>query len=442
MPIETLWFLAAGGLLVAMALAGTLVERLPLSAAMFYLAFGFGVGPAGLGLLTADPIRDAAVLERLAEVAVLVSLFAAGLKLRAPWTHRRWLLPVRLAGLSMLVTVGLVTLVGVYGLGLPPGAAVLLGAVLAPTDPVLAADVQLTDPWDRDRLRFALTGEAGLNDGTAFPFVMLGLGLLGLHDLGWFGLRWFAVDLIWAVAGGLAVGAGLGFLVGEVVVYLRWHHREAIGTDDFLALGLIALAYGTALLVHAYGFLAVFAAGAALRRAEVRASGDRPAEQVRDLIVSGKGDELATDPDKAPAFLAGEALRVVSQVERILEVLIVVVLGSLLTRADFPLEVLWFVPLLFLVLRPVSAFAGLLGTSTSGVQRGLVGWFGVRGVGSVYYVLYAVNHGLPPALADRIVPLTLGVVVASVVVHGVSVTPLMTAYTNLLRRRSASQTPG
>lgn len=438
----TLWFLVGGGLLVAMALAGTLVERLPLSAAMFYLAVGYGVGPAGLGLLTVSPLRDAAILERVAEVAVLVSLFSAGLKLRAPWTHRRWLLPARLAFGSMLVTVGLVAFVGVVGLGLPLGAAILLGAVLAPTDPVLAADVQVTDPWDRDRLRFALTGEAGLNDGSAFPFVMLGLGLLGLHDLGPGRVRWVAVDLVWATGAGLLIGAGLGTLLGQLVVYLRRHHREAVGLDDFLALGLIALAYGAALLVHAYGFLAVFAAGSALRRVELRASGDRPPEEVKALTAGGEANDLATDPEKAPAYLAGEALRVVRQVERILEVAIVVLLGSLLSRADFPPAVFWFVPLLLLVLRPVAVVVGLVGSQTTTTQRRLIGWFGVRGVGSVYYLAFAVTHGLPADLADQLVHLTLAAVVASVLLHGVSVTPLMTAYARLSSRPANAHATG
>src|SRR5918997_185835 len=126
-----------------------------------------------------------------------------------------WYLVVGGLLVVMAVTVGLVAVVGVYGLGLPVGAAVLLGAVLAPTDPVLASDVQVADPFDRDRLRFALTGEAGLNDGTAFPFVMLGLGLLGLHDLGELGWRWIVVDVGWASLGGLAVGGLLGTAVGR-----------------------------------------------------------------------------------------------------------------------------------------------------------------------------------------------------------------------------------
>ena len=135
-------------------------------------------------LVDIDPVRNAIALERICEIAVLISLFTAGLKLKLPWKDNRWRVPARLASVSMMLTVGGLALAGVYLLGLPLGAAVLLGAILAPTDPVLASDVQVTDADDRDRLRFGLTGEGGLNDGTAFPFVMLGLGLLGLHDLG------------------------------------------------------------------------------------------------------------------------------------------------------------------------------------------------------------------------------------------------------------------
>jgi NhaP-type Na+/H+ or K+/H+ antiporter len=199
-------------------------------------------------------------------VAVLISLFSVGLKLGLPLSSRDWLLPVRLAFVSMALTVALIAVVGVLGLGLAPGAAILLGAILAPTDPVLATAVQVESSGDRDRLRFSLTGEGGLNDGTAFPFVMLGLGLLGLHDLGTAGWRWLAVDVVWATAGGLLIGSALGALIGRLVVYLRTRHQESVGLDEFLALGLIALAYGVAVVGHAYGFLSVFAAGLALRR--------------------------------------------------------------------------------------------------------------------------------------------------------------------------------
>lgn len=180
----TYWYLLAGLLFLVMGVGSTALKRLPITTSIVYLLVGLALGPTFLDVLRLDVITHSRLLEHLSEAAVLISLFTAGLKLRTPLSNKRWLLPLRLAGPSMIVTVGLVTLVSVFVLGLPVGAGVLLGAVLAPTDPVLASDVQLSDPNDRDRLRFTLTGEAAINDGAAFPFVMLGLGLLGLHEMG------------------------------------------------------------------------------------------------------------------------------------------------------------------------------------------------------------------------------------------------------------------
>lgn len=411
-----LGFVVVGALLIVMTMSSSFISRLPLSAAMLYLAVGIGIGPAGLGLLVLDPIRHAGLLERLTEIAVLISLFTAGLKLELPLNDRRWRIPVQLASVSMVLTVAAVTALGVWGMGLPLGAAVLLGAILAPTDPVLASDVQVSDPGDRDRLRFGLTGEGGLNDGTAFPFVMLGLGLLSLHDLGAGGWRWWAVDVLWAVTGGVAIGYLLGALTGRAILYLRTHHREALGTDEFMALGLIALAYGVAVLCHTYGFLAVFAAGLALRRI-----GDLPAP------AHTTADDRAAAAE-APAHMMQAVGRFNAQLERFAEVGVVLVVGSLLWVVAFRTEVLWFIPALFLVIRPLAVYLGLYGTRVERPQRRLIAWFGIRGIGSIYYLMYAITHELEPALAGRLLSITLAVVVASVVAHGVSVTPLMQRY--------------
>ena len=191
----TMWFIVAGVLLIGMALAGSALRRAPLTASMFYLAAGAALGPAGAGLLQLDAVEDAATLERVAEIAVIISLFTAGLKLRLPGSDRRWRAPILLASLAMVLTVAGIAAVAVAALGLSIGAAVLLGALLAPTDPVLASDVQVLHEHDAEPVRFSLTGEAGLNDGTAFPFVMLGLGLMDTHGIGAYGWRWFGVDV-------------------------------------------------------------------------------------------------------------------------------------------------------------------------------------------------------------------------------------------------------
>ena len=212
------WYLVIGALFVVVTLTGTLTRRLPVTLTMLYLAAGFILGPLGFGVAVVDAIGQAGILELISELAVIVSLFTAGLKLRCPFPDSRWAAPLRLAFVSMVLTVGLVALLGSQFLGLSLGAAVLLGAILAPTDPVLASDVQLESAADQDKLRFGITGEAGFNDGSAFPFVMLGLGLLGLHELGRAGWQWLLVDVLWAVPGGLGIGGLLGTLAGKLGV--------------------------------------------------------------------------------------------------------------------------------------------------------------------------------------------------------------------------------
>jgi NhaP-type Na+/H+ or K+/H+ antiporter len=165
----------------------------------------------------------------------------------------------------MVVTIAVVAAFAYWALDMSAGASIILAAALAPTDPVLAGDVQVSDARDRDRLRFGLTGEAGLNDGAAFPFVMLGMGVLVLHDLGPGMWRWWGVDLAWAVAGGLAIGAVLGLALGRWVLHRLRTGTNETGPDAFLGLGLVAVAYGIAVTVDAYGFLAVFAAAVTLQ---------------------------------------------------------------------------------------------------------------------------------------------------------------------------------
>ncbi|HLA63968.1 MAG TPA: hypothetical protein VK610_06050, partial [Rhodothermales bacterium] len=278
-----------------------------------------------------------------------------------------------------------------------------------------------------------------------------------VHEVGPAFSRWLAVDVLWGVAGGLAIGAGLGWAVGRLVLYLRQRHREALGMDDFLALGLIALAYGVALHAHAYGFLAVFAAGLALRQtahaervdtegaggateradaegadaASVEAEAERRGGKTITLTLAdpeGSLEEAGTDPETAPQVLVAVTLGVTEQLERAAEVALVLVVGALLLTVPFVPQALWFVPLLLLVIRPVAVYLGLWAAPVSGTQRALAAWFGVRGVGSLYYLAYALTHGLPEGQAPLLMGLMLWTVAVSVVVHGVSVTPLMDWY--------------
>lgn len=176
-------------------------------------------------------------------------------------------------------------------------------------------------------------------------------------------------------------------------------------------------------------FLAVFAAELALRRIDEGKSA-RPAEQAETPeSVSGLSpDEQAASGAEAPANMMNAVQRFNSQLESFVEVGIVLAVGVLLATVEFGRDALWFVPVLFVLVRPLAVYMGLLGTQVKGSQRNLISWFGIRGIGSLYYLLYAINHGIQPVLADRLLSMTLSVVVASVIAHGISVTPLMTHY--------------
>ncbi len=429
----TTWFIVTGALLIGMALAGSALRRIPLTASMFYLAAGAALGPWGAGLLRTDPVEDASVLERLSEIAVIISLFTAGLKLRLPASDRRWRAPVLLASAAMVLTVAGIAAVGIALFALPLGAAVLLGAVLAPTDPVLASDVQVSHEHDAEPVRFSLTGEAGLNDGTAFPFVMLGLGLMGAHEIGAYGWRWLVLDVGWAVIAGLVIGSLCGMAVGKLVIYLRRVHQEAVGLDEFLALGLIALSYGFALLVHSYGFLAVFAAGLSVRRIERQHSEVAPPV---DVEHSGKSsEEEATDPATAPAYMARAVLGFNEQLERLGELAVVLVVGSMLSGIEARAPGMWLALALFVVIRPAATLLTLGLAPLSRPQRAFIAWFGVRGIGSIYYLAFAFSHGVSGATAQTLGDITLVVVAASIVLHGISVTPLMQRYSAFVGER-------
>jgi sodium/hydrogen antiporter len=436
----SVWALVIGTLMISMALTSTLLKRLPISASMLYLAVGYALGSAGWGLMSPNPRLMPGILETVAEVAVLISLFSVGLKIGVPLMSRKWRLPLRLAFVSMTLTVALIAAAGYFLLALPLGAAVLLGGILAPTDPVLASDVQVDDPADRDRLRFSLTGEGGLNDGAAFPFVFLGLGLLGLHDLGASGWHGLGLNVLWAISGGLVIGGLLGTLIGKLVIYLRTRHQEAVGLDEFLSLGLVALTYGAAQFAHTYGFLAVFAAGLALQRIKENSRASRiPNDGPAGLQDKDAHVAVATQPGLAGAYMTQAVLSFNEQLERIAELVIVLIVGAMLPYTQPDWSTIAFVLLLFLVFRPLSVWLGLLGASVSGDQRLLISWFGIRGIGSIYYLMFALNHGLSDALADRAITLTLTTIAVSIVVHGISVTPLMNLYA---RRKLRSEHQG
>lgn len=416
-----------GLLLLALVLMASLLPRLPISSAMLYMSVGMVLGPWGLELVAFDLRQHARVLEFASELALLISLFAVGLQLGIPWRDERWRLPLKLALISMGCMVATVALIGVWLLGLPLGAGVLLGAILAPTDPVLATGLQSDAAARPDRLRFSLAGEGALNDASAFPFVMLGLGLLGFHELGPDCGRWLLADLLWPTAAGALTGIALGAGAGRLIVYLRTRHHQAVGLDMFLGLGLIALSTGVAQLMEASGFLAVLGTGLAFQRvaeSPLPDSGPIQASKQRPHAY----EHRATHSHHASATMRESVQLFNGQLEKLAELILVLIVGTLLASTSWRPSLFWFLPLLFLVLRPLSVLVVLPGSALSPAQAVLSAWFGIRGVGSIYYLCFSINRGLDPLTSELLGSLTLWTVATSILLHGLTAQPLMHLY--------------
>ncbi|MFL6708555.1 MAG: cation:proton antiporter [Massilia sp.] len=424
------WFLLIGFLMLARGLAATTISRLPVTSAIVYLLAGVVLGPVVLNVFRFDPIHNSRVMETLTEIAVLISLFSAGVKMPVPIIFKRWSPSIRLAWLSMSITVGIVALFSYYVLGLPLGAGVLLGAILAPTDPVLATDVQVRHAGDHDTLRFTLTSEAGMNDGSGFPFVMLGLALLGVGDLdiGAWGWKWALSNVLWATGAAIAIGLLGGAALGRLGWVLRNKDPKHEVLDDLVGLGLIAVVYAVSDLVHAWGFLAVFFSGLALRQTELLLAGAHKNRQgllVPDDPKADPANDETPDPQTTPLTVSSEALVFKEHLERLSELTLVLLLGGMLTLSSWNWRTWGTALFLFVVARPVSVMLGLAGTGLSTRIKLIIGWFGVRGIGSMYYLMYAINHGLPTPLARDLIQITVIVVSLSIIVHGTSVKPLM-----------------
>ncbi len=449
------WVAAGGLLLLVMALSSAYIRRLPISTSIIYLLVGMAIGPLGLDAIQIDMRVDYGWLERFTEVAVMISLFVSGLKMRLPLRSPEWRAPLLLAGPLMLLCIAGVAVFAHFLLGLPMAAALLLGAVLAPTDPVLASAVQVGSASDHDPMRYGLSGEAGLNDGAAFPFVVLALLYGASGGEGDWVAGWAAHRLLWAVPAGLLLGYMAGRLLGRVAIHLRARTRDDASPSDFLALALIALAYVGAELIGAWGFLAVFAAGVGLRSAEVRVVRDaghtsapaptRPTSESRsdadphpppaeDLIASPPPEALAR-PTVAVGSMLAEVLSFGDTAERLLEVMLVFIVGVALAEHWDP-RALGLAFALLVLLRPLATQLVLLKTATTGPQRWLMGWFGIRGIGSLYYLAYAINHGLPRDVATDVSGLAISVVAISIVVHGITAPPLLERYTRSLAARA------
>ena len=404
--------LLLGAVLLSMCLLELHVTRLPMSPAIVYLAVGWIAGWMVQGKVLTPPTAPARadMLVIITEIAVLISLFAVGLQLRVPWTLKGWRVALVLAGGTMVATIALATVAGACLLpGLGWTGALLLAGILAPTDPVLASEVQIRSPDDRDAVRVALTAEGGLNDGTALPVVMLALGLLGIGDLGPGGARWLWHDLAWPIAGGALLGWGFGRVLGRVIHGLQ-RRGHGLGWDELMYLGIITVAYGLSRLTETSAFLFVFAAALGLTR--------RSDRTIASLARAGVAPDELHDRQLAFGHRCG----------RLAEVVMVLLLGFAMPWVHWRGEPLVYALGLVLAIRPLSVFLTIPGRALPRAQRRIVAWFGIRGVGSLFYLALVIDSGLPATLATDLVNATLPAIALSILLHGVSATPLMTLY--------------
>ncbi len=371
------------------------------SASVIYLVLGLVAATVidVLGVRWIDPIADATLLEHLSEIAVVVALFATGLKLERALDGRLLGSMTRLLTVVMPLTIAAVTLFGTAVMGLSLGAAIILGAALAPTDPVLAGDVGIGPPGEEDEheANVALTTEAGLNDALAFPFVLLGAFVAAEGGSGWLG-EWLAADVLYAVVVGTALGAAAGYGIAAGIVRLRDSELLAPALDGWVAVGVALLVYGATETAGGYGFLAAYIAGVAFRRYE---HGHELNRRVHD------GAEV---------------------VEKFSELALILVLGSLVTiggLTEAGVAGLVLVPVLLLVIRPLATAIGFAGSHLPSNERVFIGWFGIRGIGSLYYVAVAIGLGVLSADEARTLFWTVAIcIVVSIVVHGMTAAPL------------------
>jgi NhaP-type Na+/H+ or K+/H+ antiporter len=401
-PTGLAYALAGAAALLA-ALLPRLLLRAPVSEPMIVVAIGIAVFALADGLPTPDPIAHETVALHLTEVCVIVSLLGAGLALDRPVGWRRWSSTWRLLAITMPLAIVVTALLGGWLLGLGAAAAVLLAAALAPTDPVLASEVQVAEPSEdtesEDEARFALTSEAGLNDGLAFPFTYAAIAMatVGAAPSKWLG-EWLLLDVLWRIAAGVAVGIGVGWAL-RLLFFSEGSRREGLAdrSGGFVALTSVFLAYGVAELAAGYGFVAVFVCACTIR------AGERSHGQHRVLHVY------------------------VEQLERLLTVVVLVLLGGAVARgalADIGWAEVLLAALVLLVVRPLTGLLGLAGGSTGRRERGVIAFFGVRGIGSLYYIAYALSEAEFPG-EERLWAVTQLVVIGSVVLHGITATPVM-----------------
>jgi NhaP-type Na+/H+ or K+/H+ antiporter len=400
-PDPYILVMTGAGLLIALvAWLPLALKRLPLSLPIVCIGIGAGLFLLPQVTLRPLPMRYPDVTERFAEFVVIIALMGAGLKIDRVFGWRRWSITWRLIAITMPLGILAITLLTGWALGLPWAVALLIAASLAPTDPVLAADVQVGPPktGDEDEVRFGLTSEAGLNDGAAFPFVHLAILLAVAVPAGkpWL-TEWLTYRVVWEIVGGIVGGWIVGRIFGWLTFHIPAKTKLARTGDGLIALSATFVSYGLTEIVHVYGFLAVFVTALTVRHTH------REHDFQADMHA------------------------ITEQIERLAMMVLLILFGGALVSGLLA-PVTWtdagVALLILLVVRPVTGWLGLLGHHADRGEKMTLAFFGIRGVGSIYYLAYGINH-MDVADPERLWGIVGLVVLLSILLHGLTVTPIM-----------------
>jgi len=429
------WLTFAALLLLASSFLSGWIRRAPITTFAVYLLAGIVVGPGILDLahLTLSP-DHARVLRAASEAAMVCSLFVTGLKLRVHFRDKAWRVALRLAVGGMVLTAAAVTGAAMAWLHYPLAWALALAAIVSPTDPVLASLVSVDDARDDDGLRVAISGEAGLNDATALPLLVLALMLTGQQPAPFDSIGgWLGIGVLWGLAAGLVIGLAGGWGLGYVGTHLR-HATRDVAPSDFLALGIMIGVYALAESLHASGFLAAFAAGVGLRRVELDLSKRSSGEEATDAVDTEPAETLVRPNERGSAtvehaghsvgWVVSDALSFGGTMERLIAAGIVLAVGIAALPA-LSWVGLGVAAALMLVIRPLAVWVCTIGTGIPWQRKLLIGWFGIRGLGSLNYLAFAIVMGLHGPQLPHLQGVVITVVAISILVHGISVTPLM-----------------
>jgi NhaP-type Na+/H+ or K+/H+ antiporter len=393
--------MTAGGLLIALvAWLPLALHSLPLSLPI--VCIGLGAAIFSLPQIGVEPLPMSypVITERFTEFVVIIALMGAGLKLDRVFALHRWVITWRLLAITMPLSIVAITLLGHWFLGLSWILALLLGASLAPTDPVLASDVQVGPPksGEEDEVRFGLTSEAGLNDGLAFPFVNLAIALALWEKTGepW-AAGWITHSVLWEIGAGIMGGWLIGRLFGWLTFRIPAETKLAKTGDGLIAIAATFISYGLTEMIQCYGFLAVFVTALTFRRTH------RDHEFNRDMHD------------------------VTEQIERLAMMVLLLMFGGALANGLLgPLQWLDLLAalIILLIVRPVTGFFGLVGYQAEPAEKLTLAFFGIRGVGSFYYLAYGLNH-METDSGERLWSILGLVVLLSILLHGLTVTPIM-----------------